>query len=1236
MEKPPKPAVLTAGSSHLSGFRSYNDDCGFTSGNDLLREFGALAREVFGTDLVTRIYADQFAVFYEGEDIAEKVTQLHRQALQLRKNFSVWMNAGAYFAGTLSASTYSFAVDYAKAACDLIPDDGRQYFKIYTDELRRSLARRRYITTHVDEAIERGWLRLYFQPIVRALTGHVAGFEALARWVDPTFGMISPGEFVPALEQKNLSWKLALFVIEETAATVSRMLQSGQTTVPISFNLSPRDFDAIDPFEELEQVMTRYRVPRDKICIEITESTAMQHPDRIRRVIGQFHDAGYQVWMDDFGSAYSSLNALKDFDFDVIKLDMVFMQNLSAKSKRIIESCIHMADEIGVRTLCEGAERKDQADFLRSCGCGRIQGYYYSRPLPLCDIRTGIATGRFVLEHPAEAALYDALQGTMPEQGSPFGIFSRKDGALRPLSLSARFARQAKKLGWKNPARLLPLSGSESAFSRRILEAAELSQNNKAPEELTFFGGGRCVLLGTTFLGQADGESLILIRLQDLPRRGTASQETARDRMQEALLSICESFYQVLPEQNRIEVIKSGAPGELPGATLPLSEEMFGARLFWQDRAAFADFFSRDSLYPALAAEKGPVAGTFRFLSPDGTLSKKTILVLHSEELPVREFFLALVPAIREEAPAKEETARAGTKEAALLAALLGPSGTSCYWADGAGRILGASLAFLARVGKTEKELIGTRQENLPVLSEDGALEKAGKRVLSGQVPAARVPVELLRAGLPVPASAAVLFLPGRAGESAGTLTLLEENNAPRPASIPQTRVEGARSFFTGIEAMESRYRRDGRDYCVGVFLLGSYWKIRASFGQASAEALAERAGALLAAAVPGTCLVRRISSDSFYLLEESGDVLRLGSILEAVSGKLLGVSRYGAFQGGVICRFGCAARQESANYFRTLELAASRASLPGISYSTQAQRHVNAELTASPAEEPLVLTGEQFRSRQAVLRRVFDIVRTVDPRTRKVLVYAKDGCHEEEGQSCYDFWQQGQACINCISSKAYQEKTSLAKLEFLNTSMFVVISRYLEVDGRGLVLELIKQLTAQSYLDQNEHEVLLRALTASRNLLYEDTLTGAHNQRYYEELLSGQTACAAALIELTNRHEIADKYGPEATEEALTREIGAALSCVRSDDLVVPGDGFLLLTFTSILPETFRSRLLLLHRSIRDASSDRFPALSLCPAIGGVCQKDKVSRLVARAKEALAMAKEQDPAVCVLEESAN
>ena len=180
------------------------------------------------------------------------------------------------------------------------------------------------------------------------------------------------------------------------------------------------------------------------------------------------------------------------------------------------------------------------------------------------------------------------------------------------------------------------------------------------------------------------------------------------------------------------------------------------------------------------------------------------------------------------------------------------------------------------------------------------------------------------------------------------------------------------------------------------------------------------------------------------------------------------------------------------------------------------------------------------------MLRRVFDIVRTVDPRTRKVLVYAKDGCHEEEGQSCYDFWQQGQACINCISSKAYQEKTSLAKLEFLNTSMFVVISRYLEVDGRGLVLELIKQLTDQGYLDQNEHKVLLRALTASRSLLYEDTLTGAHNQRYYEELLSGQTACAAALIELTNRGEIADKYGPEATEEALTREIGALLRALR------------------------------------------------------------------------------------------
>jgi EAL domain-containing protein (putative c-di-GMP-specific phosphodiesterase class I) len=136
-----------------------------------------------------------------------------------------------------------------------------------------------------------------------------------------------------------------------------------------------------DIFSIVEEAVREYGVPRDMIHVEITESLFVQETEKISREIERFHEAGYQVWMDDFGSGYSSLNVLKDYEFDELKIDMVFLSNFNQKSKEIIASIVRMAKKVGIQTLAEGVETKEQFEVLKGMGVKYIQGFYFDKPV---------------------------------------------------------------------------------------------------------------------------------------------------------------------------------------------------------------------------------------------------------------------------------------------------------------------------------------------------------------------------------------------------------------------------------------------------------------------------------------------------------------------------------------------------------------------------------------------------------------------------------------------------------------------------------------------------------------------------------------------------------------------------------------------------------------------------------------------------------------------------------------
>lgn len=271
-----------------------------------------------------------------------------------------------------------------------VHNDGRDKKGIrsytHSKKEKRNLARlelEKHIESHIEEAIAKKQVKVYLQPNVRGLTQRVCGAEALSRWIDPKYGMIYPGDFISVLEKTLKIHLLDLYVFREICKNLGERLERKETVFPISLNFSRLDFNIGDFLDQLESIVEQYHVPKNLLHIEVTESVVMHNEGYMKYVVKKLHELGYQVWMDDFGSGYSSLNLLKEFEFDTFKIDMRFLSDMGKKSLIIIYSILYMAKEIGIHTVAEGVETEEQFRFLKHAGCERMQGYYFGRPEPM-------------------------------------------------------------------------------------------------------------------------------------------------------------------------------------------------------------------------------------------------------------------------------------------------------------------------------------------------------------------------------------------------------------------------------------------------------------------------------------------------------------------------------------------------------------------------------------------------------------------------------------------------------------------------------------------------------------------------------------------------------------------------------------------------------------------------------------------------------------------------------------
>jgi len=380
----------------LDRFKTINDTLGHAVGDELLKQVAQrLTRVVRAVDTVSRLGGDEFVVILheiESADapvmVAEKIIAalappVEIDGHQLRATPSIGIavfpdDGTEAYALMKSADT---AMYHAKAR-------GRNTFEFFTPRMNEEAARFFELEQRLRVALANNELLLHYQPLVNLDRGCVCGMEALVRWKHPQQGMISPGEFIPVAEETGLILPIGEWVLREALRQNRVWQEEGYPMVPVSVNLSPRQFRQKNLVESVRAILAETGQPATLLELEITESSLMQDLEETRLKLEELAALGVRLAIDDFGTGYSSLNYLKRFPVHKLKVDQSFVRDLcdDRDDAAIVSAVIGLARSLEMDSLAEGVESDAQLAILLNLGCHLFQGYWFSKPLPPSEV----------------------------------------------------------------------------------------------------------------------------------------------------------------------------------------------------------------------------------------------------------------------------------------------------------------------------------------------------------------------------------------------------------------------------------------------------------------------------------------------------------------------------------------------------------------------------------------------------------------------------------------------------------------------------------------------------------------------------------------------------------------------------------------------------------------------------------------------------------------------------------
>ncbi|NML14651.1 bifunctional diguanylate cyclase/phosphodiesterase [Azohydromonas caseinilytica] len=376
----------------LDRFKAINDTLGHTAGDQLLRQMAARLRaNLRRADLVARHGGDEFVVLAEDVGSPETLEKLARKLVSVLAVPYLVQGHECPVTGSVGVAVYpedgqdaATLLRHADIAMYRAKEAGKNRYAFYAARMDAQAQRRLALQAALRRAVDRRELTLAYQPKIALADGRVTGVEALARWVHPEWGAISPGEFIPLAEDVGLIAELGRWVLSQALADAAAWHQRGLGPLRVAVNLSVSQFADGELLANVRRALHDSGAPPSLLELELTESMVMRDPEEAARLLQALRALGVQVSIDDFGTGHSSLAYLKRLPLDAVKLDRSFVQDLpdAPKDAAIATGVIALAQQLRLEVVAEGVETQAQRDFLRQAGCDQAQGYFFSRPLP--------------------------------------------------------------------------------------------------------------------------------------------------------------------------------------------------------------------------------------------------------------------------------------------------------------------------------------------------------------------------------------------------------------------------------------------------------------------------------------------------------------------------------------------------------------------------------------------------------------------------------------------------------------------------------------------------------------------------------------------------------------------------------------------------------------------------------------------------------------------------------------
>ncbi len=1111
---------------NIVNFKSVNEKKGYNAGNEVIENFCKTIRNYFATELICRVHAENFLLITFDDGISEKVLNIYKDIIDFYPDMKLVVKAGICYA-TLE-NHISVSADRAKLAADSIKDNYEKVYAYYNQEqIGKRLKRQDYIINNLDTALEKGYIKVFYQPVVRVFSRELCGYEALVRWDDPSFGFLSPADFINDLEKFHLIHKIDEYVVKSVCSRLRERMNEGLPVVPVSINLSRLDFDLCDIYQIVSHAVAVNRVPKNFLEIEVTEEGVTQDPEHLKEEIKKFRNNGFEVWLDDFGSGYSSLNVLKDYNFDVLKIDMKFLSDFSVRSKKIITSIVDMAKKVGIQTLAEGVETEEHFEFLKSIGCEMAQGYNFGKPLKEDEAFANIAAQNILIES-LDSRLYNEDIGrvnllsnssTNFANGNAWAIIEFNHNSLHFLQVNDLYIAILSSLGASNVKQADALINDKNrpigeAFFN-FVEKATLSPDE---ESIDFYDSKMFFYMAGRNIAHHKDKDAYLVTLSNLSSFREFNKHNLMDENISFLYSIYDRVDLVDLATEEITGLYSSSDSLSAIKTDSLDEyvEYFSRLVYPGDREKF-NFVVQISYLKRVLEEKKYtfIDEYFRVRNGNNEYEWKSVLFVGNINNDKNQLLVCIRSADSgkiSETFAKDNIPGIKSDSQIIPDAIIWQNilqgTTGCvFWKDKDRKYAGANHSFMQYFGLTDKSAFIGRSDDEIGWCVNGELCRASDEdVLAGKT-VVNIVEDCICEGVikSIVVSKMPIFDDGTIVGIVGQFSVAEnfEKDMGLLTSVefhdPVTDCLNSRGFYDSLLRFEEVFDAQNIDFNLIAINIDNYEQLKAEQSAAFVDEVLKRVSEVITNTMGSKAVIARVSKDNFYVIHKCEDHSEADVAVKAIKDAVSAVNEIGGKPWTVYTSIGTALYSEVQSIDELKKYADIRKScekaVHGLAVMSDDEMIINSK--------KIKYTRKELAQLMSLYKTVFDVVRLVNPSSRESFEPVGLEGSFSDGVCCHEMFNRDVRCVNCISAKTVISRSSQSKFDVVGNDVYYIFTKYVEVDGEPYSLEFIKKVREDIFLEGVPKEQFLHALNVETEKKYKDNVSNLFNRLCYDEQYS-------------------------------------------------------------------------------------------------------------------------------------